>query len=349
MYWLEFAGEDDVLAGAEALVATEGLRLRGAGVGVADTIDLERIRTLGLTRGTGPVIAVVDASVTAAEDALQAAELPETGSVAVRARDVRGTTGIDTQAAERRLGAILADAGHRVDLTAPEHELRVLFAGGEIGRDPAGGGANDPLATGLLQANSDGAICVLGWRHAHGWRQFTDRQPTDRPFFQPGSMAPELARVCVNLSRIEPGAVLVDPMCGTGGVLLEAGLIGAVPLGLDASKRMVYGTQQNTRRYLDTQPTLLRGDARRLPLASDSVGAIVADVPYGRQSPLTGGGREQLTQETLTEAARVSPRAVVVADRSLVPAATTAGWTVEAVLRRRVHRSLTRYLHVLGR
>lgn len=349
MYWLEFAGEDDVLAGTEALVATESLQLRGAGVAVAETVVPERLTTLGLTRGAGAVVAVVEASLSAAEDALKTASLPTTGSVAVRARDVRGTTGIDTQAAERRLGAVLSAAGRPVDLTTPDHELRVLFAGPDVGRDPAGGGPHDPVTTGLVQDTSDEAICVLGWRHAHDWRAFAKRQPTERPFFQPGSMAPALARVCVNLSRIEPGAVLVDPMCGTGGIVLEAGLVGAVPLGVDASKQMVQGTKQNTQAYLDRQPTLVQGDARRLPLAADSVGAVVADIPYGRQSPLTGGERGQLAQETLTEAARVSPRAVIVADRSLASAATTAGWTIEAVLRRRVHRSLTRYLHVLQR
>lgn len=349
MYWLEFAGEDDVLAGVEALVATRGLELRGAGIAVAEAIDTARLRTLGLTRGAGAVIDVVEASIGAAEAALEATALPTAGSVAVRARDVRGTTGVDTQAAERRLGAVLTDAGRPVDLTAPDHELRVLFAGPTVGRDHAGGGEYDPLTTGLLDAPTDGAVCLLGWRRAHDWRQFGDRQPTDRPFFRPGSMAPSLARVCVNLSQVTPGEWLLDPMCGTGGVLLEAGLIGACPLGIDANTTMVRGSRKNTAAYLEAVPPLFQGDASRLPLAADSVAAVVADIPYGRQSPLTGTSRAKLTQAALAEAARVGSRAVFVADRSLVAPATAAGWTVEAVCRQRVHRSLTRRLHVLGR
>lgn len=347
VYWLEFAGEDDVLAGAEATVATTGLTLRGAGVAVAEAINPTRIQTLGLTRGVGPVIDIVEASLPAAEAALEAAPLPETGSVAVRARDVRATTGIDTQAVEARLGAVLTAAGHPVDLTAPDHELRVLFAGPEIGRNAAAGGPKEPLSTGFVRATARDAVCLLGWRTADGWRQFGDRQPTDRPFFQPGSMAPTLARVCVNLSRIQPGAWLLDPLCGTGGVLLEAGLIGARPLGSDASAKMVHGSRANTAAYLETVPPIFRGDARRMPLAANSVGAVVADLPYGRQSPLAGESHTQLTREALAEAARVSPRAVFVADRSLIEPAHATGWTVEAVCRRRVHRSLTRYLHVL--
>jgi tRNA (guanine10-N2)-dimethyltransferase len=45
----------------------------------------------------------------------------------------------------------------------------------------------------------------------------------------------------------------------------------------------------------------------------------------------------------------VSPRAIVVADRSWRDEALDAGWRLEDLFERRVHRSLTRYVHVLER
>jgi tRNA (guanine10-N2)-dimethyltransferase len=51
----------------------------------------------------------------------------------------------------------------------------------------------------------------------------------------------------------------------------------------------------------------------------------------------------------LAEAARVAPRAVMVADRDWRGPAREAGWAVDAAFERRVHRSLTRHVLVLDR
>ncbi len=46
------------------------------------------------------------------------------------------------------------------------------------------------------------------------------RKVTHRPFSLPISLHPKLARALVNLARVPMGGVLLDPFCGTGGILL---------------------------------------------------------------------------------------------------------------------------------
>jgi tRNA (guanine10-N2)-dimethyltransferase len=330
VYAVEFAGTDDALAAAEAATAAVDVSVFGPGVATARTVDERRFRGLALSWRACELLARADADVAAAATALDAAPLSRSGSVAVRARDVRGSADVSTADAERDLGGVLVDRGFEVDLDDPDHVLRALFAG-------------------------DG--CLLGWDAVAAVRDFAARAPTDRPFFQPGSMAPELARVMANLAGAGPGTTLLDPMCGTGGGLLESGLLGADVLGVDAQWKMVRGARENLAHYLAGEGPLgapgdwavARGDATRLPLPDGGVDAAVFDVPYERQSTVAGGrSAADLTAAALAEARRVAGRAVVVADRSLADPAADAGWSVEDVFERPVHRSLTRHVHVLA-
>lgn len=333
MYALELAGEDDAFAAAEARAAASDVSVVAPGLAVARGVDHARFRGLAAGRIASDLIARTSADLDAARTAVDAATVDRAGTVAVRARDVRGTAAVSTQAAERELGAVLVERGFAVDLDDPDHELRALFA-------------------------ED--TCLLGWRAVESVRDFGSRAPTDKPFFTPGSMEPRLARATANLAlgSADPrAATVLDPMCGTGGGLVEAGLLGADVVGVDAQREMADGARRNLGRYLDGGGVaglpapgkwhLARGDATRLPLPDWSVDAAVFDVPYGRQSRIEGDGADELAAAALAEARRVAERAVVVADRSLATAAREAGWAVENVFRRRVHRSLVRHVHVL--
>jgi tRNA (guanine10-N2)-dimethyltransferase len=341
VYVLELAGEDDPFAAREAATAASGVRRVGVGLAVADAVDRIRVRRLAFTHRASDLLIRCRPLVTAAEEALRAASLDRSGSVAVRARNVRGSTDVDTRRVERVLGAVLVDRGFSVDLDEPDHELGVLFAGAP----PAG-----PVTDDEVGVVDDGAVCLLGWRYVESERGYGDRRPTDRPFFQPGSMDPLLARVLVNLAGAGPGTRLLDPMCGTGGVLIEAGLVGADVLGVDAQEKMIRGTRRNLTAYLDadeTDTTVLRGDATRLPFADGTVDGVVFDAPYGRQSAVAGTGPRTLAAGALREARRVADRGVVVADQEYTAAAEDAGWRVTGRYPRRVHRSLVRHVHVL--
>jgi tRNA (guanine10-N2)-dimethyltransferase len=337
VYCLELAGEDDAFAAREARSAAADVEVAAPGVATAKAVRPGSVRTLAYSHAASELLGRAEADVESARTLLSAATIDRTGSVAVHARDVRSSAGVSTREAERALGSVLVDRGLQVDLDAPEHVFRAVFAGEQ---------------------------CFLGWQVAQSERDYGQRKPTDRPFFQPGSMAPLDARALANIAGARPGATLLDPMCGTGGVLIEGGLVGASLVGVDAQEKMVRGARENLRAYLnsasdadsepDTRPVstdhvnVLRGDATRLPLRDGAVDGVVFDAPYGRQSKIERHTLAELVQGALAEARRVAPRAVVVGDRSWRDAAREAGWDVEDVFERRVHRSLVRYVHVLG-
>lgn len=337
MYFLEFAGTDDRFAAREAATAASAVTRIGGGIATARGIDPHRVEGLAFTRRATTLLGRTDASVESAVTLLAASDIEgeRAGTVAVRARDVRSETGVDTQRAERLLGHELVDRGFTVDLTDPDHELRAVFAPPLDGDSAASGAA--------------GGVCVLGWLVAESVRDYGTRTPTERPFFQPGSMNPLLARALANIVGARPGARVLDPMCGTAGVLVEAGLVGANVLGVDVQGKMVRGARRNLRRYLssDAAIELLVADAAMLPISDDSIDGVVFDAPYGRQSKVAAADIETLVDGALAEARRVAPRAVVVGDRPWVDRAREAGWTVTDRFQRRVHRTLDRYIMVL--
>ena len=329
MFCLELAGDEDGFAVCEADAAASAIDRVAPGLATARGIDSDRIRTLAYTHAASELVARCEPELAAAELAIEAATFDRAGSVAVRARDVRGSTGVSTQAAERRLGAVLVDRGFTVDLDDPDHELRVLFSQGPVGDDQR-------------------AVCLIGWLAAESRRDFGDRRPTDRPFFQPGSMDPLDARALVNIAGAKPGARIVDPMCGTGGLLLEAGLVGSEVVGVDAQWKMTRGSKENLTALLGDGFEILHGDATALALADDCADAVVFDAPYGRQSKIARHELADLVGGALSEARRIAPRAVVVADRSWEKEARDAGWTVDRRFERRVHGTLVRHVHVLS-
>lgn len=322
MYLLEFAGEDDAFAAAEARAAAGGVTVEAPGVGTARALDAERARALAYTRHAGELVGHAEGDVDAAATLLDAATLGFGGSkpsVAVRARAPRESR-VDTQRAERELGSVLAARGFDIELDAPEETLRAVFSGGR---------------------------CFLAWERLSTVRDFSARQPTERPFFQPGGMDPLLARAVVNLARVDPGDRFLDPMCGTGGVPIEAGLVGADVVGTDAQAKMVRGARENLREYVGSA-AVARADATRLPFPKEAFDAVAFDAPYGRQSKIETHTLEALVEGALAEANRVATRCVLVADRDWREEAEAAGWEPEARFERRVHRSLTRYVLVLA-
>jgi tRNA (guanine10-N2)-dimethyltransferase len=317
VYLLELVGDDDRFAVREAESRCSAVDLLAPGVatarGVADP------ETLAYTRRVCRLLGTCEPDVEAARAVVAAAGTDRRGTVAVRARDVRGLTGINTQLAERRLGSALVGRGFDVDLDDPDHTLVALFS-------------------------ADAA--AVGWLERESRRDFSARKPTERPFFQPGSMAPMDARALSNIAGAGPDSRILDPMCGTGGILIEAGLAGASVVGVDAQAKMVAGARRNLTAYLD-RGAVLRGDATRLPFEDDSFDGAVFDAPYGRQSKIEGESLTSLVGDALREVRRVGDAAVLVGDRPWETAADAAGWRVESRFDRRVHGSLVRYVHVL--
>lgn len=255
-------------------------------------------------------------------NALASLDLDFDGSFRVRVSRIDDTvTPEGAEDLERSVGRAIHERGYAVDLETPDHEFRVVCTEG---------------------------TCYFG-RLVTETRGFERRAPTEKPFFKPGSMSPMLARALTNIAGGYDDAVLLDPLCGTGGVLVEAGLAGARVLGTDSQHEMVEGARRNLREYLDDGWNLAVGDAGSMPFISGSVDCAVTDLPYGRASRVEAESADALMMDVLAELERVvRGRVVVVSDHSIRDEAERMGFLVVEALEERVHRSLTRKIHVLS-
>ena len=176
------------------------------------------------------------------------------------------------------------------------------------------------------------------------------RRPTAWPFFHPAVMSTKLARCMVNLSRAKPGRILIDPFCGTGSQLIEAGLMGCEIIGADLDLKMVRGTLQNLRSFGIRDFSLLVADARTLPFRS--VDSFASDPPYGRGSSTHGANAFELVRgflENLRE--YLLPTGCICLafpqGSGLRNAAEAIGYRIREIHLVREHKSLTREVIVL--
>jgi tRNA (guanine10-N2)-dimethyltransferase len=169
------------------------------------------------------------------------------------------------------------------------------------------------------------------------------RDPLHRPFFHPGVMLPRFARAMVNLSLVKKGELLIDPFCGTGGILLEAHLIGAETCGGDADPRMVAGAHQNL-----PVADVVNEDATCMPFRNDSADAVVCDLPYGQSVGIHARDLDSLYRGAFREIHRVlkaGRRAVLISHRDIRPL--SFPFVLLQYHEHRVHKSLTRRIMVL--
>jgi tRNA (guanine10-N2)-dimethyltransferase len=174
---------------------------------------------------------------------------------------------------------------------------------------------------------------------------YDSRNPGRREFFHPGVMMPRMARTLVNLSLCGATKTLLDPFCGTGGILIEAGILGMKVLGSDFDPLMIRGSAGNVR-----ESTLLLADTTSLPFQNQTVDAVVTDFPYGQSVCIKKvDTMEHLYHDALCEINRVlkpGSRAIVVTHRDISGIA-VQHMTVLQHHTQRVHKSLTRHVLVL--
>ena len=107
---------------------------------------------------------------------------------------------------------------------------------------------------------------------------FEERKSHLRPRPSPISLHPKLARAMVNLTGAKRGEVILDPFCGSGGILIEAGLMGMKTIGYDINKKMVWKSMVNLKHYKIKDCSLGIKDFFGI---NKKFNYIVSDLPYG--------------------------------------------------------------------
>ncbi|MFH1401107.1 MAG: methyltransferase domain-containing protein [Nanoarchaeota archaeon] len=210
--------------------------------------------------------------------------------------------------------------------------------------------ANPHLRPDLHQATSVVDSVVSGSYRYVFVRRWTDEQPfEDRkahrwPMPHPTACDPRLARALVNCADARS---ILDPFCGAGGILIEAGLAGVRAMGCDIDEDMVRRARVNLSHF-GVHASLDVDDATTLNrFKKDDVDAIVTDLPYGRNSRLQAA--DSTYELFLRRARRLVSRAVVVFPSCAFRPALLrrTGWKSTHAFDVYVHKSLSKKVVVL--
>jgi tRNA (guanine10-N2)-dimethyltransferase len=283
---------------------------------IAECPDPGKVQRLALSHCAMEYLGSCPADQTSLVSLVRDLGLSSCGSFSVRVRRFTGTAMRDRgPELEREIGRLIDG---RVDLATPATQYRILCSGNR---------------------------CYIGRVFARIDRSsFDERRPGARPFFHPGVMMPRIARALVNITGIMAGECLIDPFCGTGGLLIEGILVGAEAVGCDMDPLMVRGALRNCQSL-----RIIRADAQSLPFRDSSARALICDLPYGQSVMIRGNSLEELYDGALSEVRRVlvsGRKAVIVTHRDVRPIAETY-LSLYEYHEQRVHRSLTRRIMVL--
>jgi tRNA (guanine10-N2)-dimethyltransferase len=316
----------EVVASLESLCSDFDLFLRLDGCLIievrkdAATIAGILAKKLSMTHHITEVLGIGGAGEEDVLDSVEKADVEIEGTYSIRVKRVREYSTIDTESMEKRIGSILFQRGARADLKNPAVQLRVLLT-------------EDKSIFGRIMYSIDRSA-------------FEARKPHYKPFFYPGVLMPRVARALVNIAKPEKN--LLDPFCGTGGILVEAGL-GIRVIGGDMQRKLLLGAKMNLDHY-NIDQTLLYQDACSMALLDESVDAVVTDPPYGRSAAIKAESLEHMLSGSLKEIFRVlkkGKRAVFISEREIEAIAKEVGFKVIQIHIQRVHRSLTRRICVL--
>lgn len=249
-------------------------------------------------------------------------ELPDfEGTYSIRVKKVRDYSTINTALMERKIGEIFFKRGAKADLNYPQTRFRVLLT-------------EDKCIFGSLSGSIDRSA-------------FEARKPHYKPFFYPGVLMPRVACALVNIAK--PDKLLFDPFCGTGGIIVEAGLMGMNVIGADMQRKILLGAKMNLDHY-NINYSLMFEDACRLALNDECIDAVVTDPPYGRSAAIKAESLEDMLVRSMKEIYRVlknGKRTVFISERPIETLAENAGFRIVQMHLQRVHRSLTRRILVL--
>jgi len=239
-------------------------------------------------------------------------------------------SGRHSKALEKDLGEVLAKRS-KVDLERPDQVVNVVLS------DLA------YIGSGIVDVDTS---------------EFEDRKVQNRPFFSPISLHPKLARTMVNLARTPRQGTILDPFCGTGGILMEAGLMGIKVVGGDLEEKMIHGTRDNLDHVGIKGARLFHGDIGDLPGWLDKdlrIDAVVTDAPYGRSTRTFGEELGDIYLRTFKAMGKVLERGrymsvtLPVVDIGRFDDVRELGFELQGHYPFRVHRSLTRNFLVFRR
>ncbi|GMT33368.1 hypothetical protein PFISCL1PPCAC_24665, partial [Pristionchus fissidentatus] len=205
-------------------------------------------------------------------------------SFAVRLRPVGRKKGVNALGRAREVGSRLPMADAPVNLENPDTAFTILE---EYLHEKA------PAPDRIF-------FCRLIGHGQFGLKNDFNLQ--DRIYIGNTTMDPELSFIQANISAVKSADVVIDPFCGTGGLLLPAAKFGALVMGSEINYQIAKAVGRSSRAGVDKRGAdestaanfeqyglshkllcILMGDASRHDMWKDDefVDVIVSDPPYG--------------------------------------------------------------------
>lgn len=171
------------------------------------------------------------------------------------------------------------------------------------------------------------------------------RKVGERPFFSPISLHPKYARALINLTGVKRGGTVLDPFCGTGGILIEAAEMGMKAIATDFDEEMIIGCQENMDFYGMELTDFEVMDIKDIPERFSEIDAVATDPPYGRSTKTGGENIADIYAKAMTAIPQVlatDARAGIV----LPYRYETTQMKLENIYEKYVHGSLSRHYHI---
>jgi tRNA (guanine6-N2)-methyltransferase len=143
---------------------------------------------------------------------------------------------------------------------------------------------DDSAADLNLRLFIEGESALVGLRLAR--KPIHDRQYKQTHI--PGSLKPPVAAAMLRLIEVGSGQRLLDPCCGAGTILAEAGSYGAVPIGGDNDMAALAAAKINAK-AAGVGVMIHQWDAGALPIPNGSIDCIVSNLPWDRQVIINDG------------------------------------------------------------
>lgn len=153
------------------------------------------------------------------------------------------------------------------------------------------------------------AIIIDGRKMELSKKELMARRSHLLPAGHPTSLHPKLARALVNLTGAAEGEVILDPFCGSGGLLIEAGLMGMKIIGYDIDEIMLRRARINFDFFKIKGFELERKDATTI---TEHFDFIVTDLPYGKSSKVSEKDLESLYLKFFKVLEKIKPKRAVV-------------------------------------
>jgi len=186
-------------------------------------------------------------------------------------------------------------------------------------------------------------VCSVDKRGLQG------RDAKHRPYFECGTLNAADARAFVNLLRCCKGDRVLDPFCGSGAFLIEAGILGMDVFGCDICIAHVFGARRNLLHYGVAEGKVFLMDALDVECFQKKFDGVVCDLPWGKSTVIKSGKEEVYRgfMKVLPKVLKKGKYAVVACD--VAELWCSAELRLVEMFEIYVHRSARRYVYVFQR